>query len=97
MIVERWTWKVKVGCRTEVIKMVKAMVEEAGLTPRVCTYTFGPWWIVTSDLEFETEEDRREFWKDFDFSAPAFAEWYKKRPDLLESYEGNHHELLQVH
>ena len=70
-------------------------VAEAGLKSRVCSYRFGPWEIVTSDLEFETEEDRIKYWKDdFDRSAPAYVEWHEKYPDLCESYE---HELLRVH
>ena len=94
MIVERFTYKVKIGCEAEVVKLVKAMVEEAGLTPRVCTFTYGPREIVTSDLEFETEEDKKEFWKDLDWSAPAAAEVGKKATDLVESHWKD---LLQVH
>ena len=94
MIIERWTWNVKVGCRDEVIELVKALVEETGLTPRVCTFTYGPYETVTSDLEFETEEDHKKFWDDLDWSQPKAAEWSKKRPDLTES---SYRELLQVH
>ncbi|NIO08026.1 MAG: hypothetical protein GTO40_08500 [Deltaproteobacteria bacterium] len=97
MIVERFTWKAKIGCRDEVVKLVKALAEEDGMTPRVCTYTYGSVSLVTSDFEFETEEDRIKYWKDFDWSAPAFTEWEKKYPNLIESYAGNHRELLQVH
>ena len=97
MIVDRFTWKVKAGCKEEVVQLVKALAEEAGMTPRVCTFTYGPRDIVTSDFEFETEEDRGKYWEDFDWSAPAFSEWHKKYPDLTESYEGNHRELLRVH
>jgi hypothetical protein len=95
MIVERFTWKAKVGCRAEVIELVKALVEEIGLTPRVCSYVFGPYDIVSSDLEFETMEDREKFWADFDGSGPAWAEFHEKLPDLTGS--GATHELLQVH
>jgi hypothetical protein len=95
MIIERWTWKAKVGCRAEVIELVKAMVEEAGLTPRVCTYAFGPYQVVISDLEFETEQDRQEWWAGVDWSQPAMVEWHKKEPDLTES--DIDHALLHVH
>jgi hypothetical protein len=88
---------VKIGCKPEVIKLVKALAEEAGMTPRVCTYRYGPLSLVTSDFEFQTEEDRIQYWKDFDWSAPAAVEWHNKLHDLLESWEGNHRELLQVH
>jgi len=96
MIVERIVWKVKAGCRDEVVKLVKAVAEEAGVTPRVCTFTSGPPDIVTSDFEFETEEERQKFWKDLDWSAPAIDKWIKKHDDLTERSE-YHHELLQVH
>jgi hypothetical protein len=94
MIVERWTWKVKVGSRAEVIELLKDWVQAAGLTPRVCTYVYGLYEVVTSDLEFETQEDQNQFWNDLDWSRPALAEWSKRRPDLTES---SHRELLQVH
>lgn len=94
MIVERWTWKVKHGCRDEVIELGKAAVEEFGVTPRICTFAFGPWDIVISDLEFESEEDRKKLWADVDWSQPALAEWSKKEPELVVSAT---HELLEVH
>jgi hypothetical protein len=95
MVIERWTWKAKFGCKDEVIKFVKAVVEEAGLTPRVCSYVFGPYEIVTSDLEFETEQDRQEFWDDFDGNKPNITEWHKKQRDLTESEIS--HDLLHMH
>jgi hypothetical protein len=82
------------------LRLVRALAEvsdpvaEVGLTPRVCIFTFGPWDIVTSDLDFDTEENRRKFWNDIDGSQPAYAEWRKKRPDLADSE--HHRELLQV-
>jgi hypothetical protein len=41
MIVERWTWKVKMECRDEVIKLAKAAAVQSGLTrpPRRCERT----------------------------------------------------------
>jgi hypothetical protein len=95
MIIERWTWKAKFGCKDEVIKLVKAMVAEAGLTPRVSTYLFGPYEVVISELEFETEQDRQEFWDDFDRNKPHITEWHKRQRDLTESEIG--HDLLCVH
>ena len=95
MIVERWTWQAKVGCRDEVVKLVKAMVEEAGLTPRVCTYVYGPFQVVTSDLEFETMEDQKRFGDELDHSQPAFVEFHKKYADLVELTISR--EVLQVH
>ena len=94
MIMERRTYKTKVGCRDEVIKLIKALVEEQGLTPRVCTYVDGPQDIVTSYLEFETEEARQKWMDSRDPSGPVFVEAHEKVPDLIESYSK---ELLQVH
>jgi hypothetical protein len=85
MIVERWTWKVKHMCRGEVVELTKAMVEEIGLTPRICTFTFGPWDVVTSDLEFESEEDRKMCWAGIDWSQPATAEWNRRERELVVS------------
>jgi hypothetical protein len=95
MIVERWTWKVKLGCRAEVIELAKTAIAEAGLTPRICSFIFGPYDIVSSDLEFESEEDRQKWWAGLDWSQPGLAEWRKKEPELLVS--GTSHELLHVH
>ena len=95
MIVERLTFKVKVGCRAKFIELTKAVVEEAGMTSRVFSYRFGPHDIVISDLEFESMEDHRKFWDDLDWSQPKAAEWYKKEADLTESGQTN--ELLNLH
>ena len=94
MVIARYHWKAKTGCREELIKLVKAAVEELGFTPRVCTYVWGFWDTVTSDLEFETMEDEGKFWDNVDTSQPAFAELVEKEPDLFESHW---RELLQVH
>jgi len=94
MIVERWTWKVKQWCRDEVVELTKAMVEEMGLTPRICTFTFGPWDVVMSDLEFESEEDRIEWWAGLDWSQPATAAWHKRERELVVSAT---RALLEVH
>ena len=97
MIIDRLTWKVCHSHHAEFIESVRAMVEKIGSPSRICTFMFGPMDVVIHDLEFDTEEDRQKFWNDIDSSQPAYAEWRKKRPDLTESYEGNHRELLRVH
>lgn len=94
MIIARFSWKAKTGCRPEVIKLVKALAEELGFTPRVCTYRWGVYDTVTSEFEFETMEDQDKFWNNVDPSQPAYAEWIKKVPDLVESHWM---ELLHVH
>ena len=61
MIIQRWTWKVKVGHKAEMIELAKAAAEAAGVRVRVCSYIFGPYDAVSSDAEFETEEDRDKY------------------------------------
>jgi hypothetical protein len=95
MIIERWTWVAKTGCRAEVIKLVKAMVTELGFTPRVCTYQFGSYNTVVSELEFESEEDIKKFWAGVDQSKPAWVEWHKRNVDLTVPHHT--HERLWVH
>ena len=95
MIVERWTWKVKPGCQDEMIKLLKALIEETGLTPRVWTFRFGPGDIVGSDIEFETEEDRQKWWREVDASKPKAAEFAKKHHDLIRASALR--ELVRVH
>ena len=95
MIVQRYTFKVKPGCKGDFIQLTKALVEESGRTPRVCSYTFGPYHTVISDLEFESEEDMRKYWDEVDWSGPQASEWLKKHNELIES--GATVELLQVH
>ena len=95
-VVERWTWKVKAGCRDEFVELVKSWVERHGLTPRVCSFLFGAWNTVSSDLEFETEEDRQKFYDDIvDWSQPENVKLLQKLNDLRES--DLTHELLQLH
>ena len=95
MIVGRYTYRTKVGCKHEYIQLLKAAVAELGLTPRVCSYHAGPQDIVESDLEFETEEIHQQWSSSFDASLPAVAEWLKRLPDLIES--GTVREELEVH
>jgi hypothetical protein len=95
MIIERWTYKVKVGYRDEIIKVVKAAVEEAGLIPRVCSFEYGPIDVVIVDNEYESREamDKNVAIR-HDKGGPALAEWVKKRRELVISETL---ELLKVH
>ena len=98
MIIQRFTWKVKPGCKNKFIDLTKALVQEAGLTPRVWSFVSEPSDIVGSDLEFETEQDRQTFWDKVDKSKPAWVEWQTKGGDLTESDVSDHtKELLRVH
>ena len=51
MVIERWTFPVKVACQSEFIELTKASVAESGLTPRVYTYIIGPHDVVIFDGE----------------------------------------------
>ena len=95
MIVHRMTWKMKLDCRSEFIELTKAMLEEAGVTHRVCSFIFGPYDVVLVDLEFETEQDRQAYFANLDWSKPKITEWGKKHDDLIEP--GTVNELLRVH
>ena len=94
MLVERHTWRVEYGQRSEWVEVVKAWVEAAGLTPRVCSYLYGPKDIVTSDLEFETIQDIQKFWDNFDSKSPAHVSLHEKQHDLGVSYVNK--ELLNL-
>ena len=93
MIVERSTWKVKHECRDEFIELIKAALEEQDVTYRVCSFIFGPYDVVVTDTEFETEEEQRTH--TWDWSKPKFSEFAKKHDDLIAS--GPINELLRVH
>lgn len=93
MIVHRHLWKVKHGCRDEFIESTKAMLDEAGVAYRICSFIFGPYDTVIVDTEFETEEDRQRF--SWDWNKPIMAKWHERHYDLVES--GVVNELLRVH
>ena len=85
MVIVRYTFRVKVGCQSEVIKLVPALFEEQGATPRICSYVYGPWSIIISDIEFETVEDHLKWQAASDWSGPKATEWIERHADLLES------------
>jgi hypothetical protein len=95
MIIERFTWKVSHQRHKEFIRLVKALVEAMGHTPRVCSYLFGDADIVTSELEFQSLADREQSVIDFDYSLPEWAAFVERYPDLAET--GMTRELLRVH
>ncbi len=95
MIVERWTWKAKPGRKSELIEWAKALVEREGLTARVYSTWFGSYNTVSMDAEFETDQDRLEYWAGIDWSQPEVIASLEKLHELMESE--NMHELLHVH
>ena len=94
-VVERWAWKAKEGCKDELVELTKAWVERHDLAARVYTFAFGDWDAVSADLDFETMEDREEFWHGVDWSQPEDAEVMKNSRALRES--GVTVELLHLH
>jgi hypothetical protein len=95
MIVERWTWTVRPRYQSEVIELLKALVEALGFTPRICTYRFGATDRVSSELESESYQARAEWWDGFDGNVPEYVAWLEKQSDLTEA--GRTCELLIVH
>ena len=95
MVVHRWTWKVKPGCKKEFIELTKDALEEQGVTPRICSFIFGPYDTVLVEIEFETMQDRQAYFDSIDWSKPKISEWAKKHNGLIES--GTVNELLRVH
>ena len=95
MIVHRWTWKTNPGCREEFIALSKAAFEAQGVTPRICSFIFGPYDTVLVEIEFQSEQDRQAFFDHIDWSKPETSEWGKRHDDLVES--GTVNELLRVH
>lgn len=95
MIIERWTWVVRPVHQSEVIELLKALVEALGFTPRICTYRFGAIDKISSDLEFESFLDREEWWEGFDPNLAEYVVWIEKELELAEP--GLTCELLIVH
>ena len=94
MIVERWTWTAKVGCKREAIEAIKALLELNGFKGRVCTHMSGAYYAITWYQEFETMEDRQKVWGEIDWSRPGVREMLKKHQDTIET--GTTREILQV-
>lgn len=94
-VVERFTWKTKVGHRDEIAELARDWAQRHGLTPhiRLPWFSSQDWWTVTSDLIFETEEERRAFWDDVDWSEPHSREIVDKLHDLQQ---GHTHEMFYL-
>jgi hypothetical protein len=43
MVVDRWTWTAKRGCRHEFFEATRALFKANGFAGRFCTHTFGPY------------------------------------------------------
>ena len=76
MIVERITWLAKVGCHAEVIKILKGLNQQLGVscTERIYSCEFGADdESVAIELEFESMEHRRACWREW-FKQPEAHE-----------------------
>ena len=85
MIVERYTWEAKPGRRKDAIEWCKerrAREENKGLIIRIYAPKFGTWNKVTMEIEYETEEARREYW--------SAIEWTEK----LREFAAAHHDMI---
>ena len=61
--VERWTWKIKVGQVAQAVELLKEEWEGfEGCPQRVYTSWFGPGATVMWEGEFESMDERKEYW-----------------------------------
>jgi hypothetical protein len=84
MIVDRVMRTAKPGCKHELIKVLKSWVEWSGVTGRVYTSN-ASYDTVILDIDFDTEEDRREFYDGLDWSQREMVEVSEKLDDLRTS------------
>ncbi len=96
MLVERYTWEAKPGRRNDAVEWCKKLLdreENKGLTARIYTTEFGLYNKVTMEVEFETEEDRQEYWAGVEWTE-ELREFVETHHDMLES--GQTRELLRL-
>jgi hypothetical protein len=85
MLVVRYTHTAKPGCRDELVKLLKGWVEGSGVQGQVLTPGYADFDMVELDVEWETGEDSRRFWADYDRSQPGVAEFHEKLAGLRET------------
>jgi hypothetical protein len=94
MIVERRTFKAKLGKLLDVADMAKAQRDKVGGSGRICTsFVGGAVNRVILEWEFENEAAREQFWEEWSArpETPAFMEKFNQ---LIEN-DGSS-ELLKV-
>ena len=84
MILERWVWKVKWGCEDRLIALLKEEGERQGWSSRLYTPVTGPWPTVAMDTEFESL-DQREDWYTELRARPSTPAFMQKLGELVES------------
>jgi len=95
-VVIRFTHTAKPGCRNELAQLVKGQIERHGFTTRIYlpSFTSSDWEKVTVEREFETEQERREFCDNFDWSDPDVVEYEKKVHELRVGFTREMFNLL---
>jgi hypothetical protein len=91
MIVQRSTWKVKVGCYDKFVELVRAEAtknRDPSYKTRIYTGNIGPFDAVAVDFEFEDLAALEKFWTEWS-TKPETAEFWKKWNELVEAGGGN--------
>jgi len=97
VIVERITWLAKVGCHAEVIKILKEMNQQLGVscTERFYSCQFGADdESVAIELEFASMEERHACWNEW-FQHPEAHESTARMRELIRS--GGVHQIWRLH
>ena len=86
-VVERYTWKIKTGQVTKAVELLKEEWEGSESVPpqRVYTSWFGPGSTVMWEGEFESMDERQEFWDKW-FQHPRAEGWIEELLELVDSH-----------
>jgi hypothetical protein len=87
-IVERFIWKIKIGCVDEFLEMAMAERERFGQsgdhgTYRLYSARYGPIDTVVGEWVFEDEEQQKKAWAEWS-PQPEAQEWIRKANELIE-------------
>jgi hypothetical protein len=89
MIVQRFYWKVKVGCQDKFVELLKSERDKSseGHVARFYTPNIGKYDIVAGEFEFENLAELEKFWDTW-YAKPETEEYLKKSDELRESSGG---------
>jgi hypothetical protein len=90
MIVQHFTWKVKVDTMEKTIELLKAEIAmmRPSHTWRLYTPNIGKFDVVIGEVEFENLAEQDKFWTDW-FAKPEAREFFKKFNELIERGGGS--------
>jgi hypothetical protein len=88
MIVQRLTFQIKGGQRTEVAGLLKAERERTGGTHRIYLSYLGRYDTIAMEFEFEDLAAMETFWSEW-FDTSESAAFMEKWNDLLEAPRTN--------